>query len=618
MKLAIRRTLFLAGTALVTLPAFALAEPPAALDRVPMNAVVAVGVRSIESFDARLGKLFDELKLGQDGEMGEARKLLKTPGLNPKGSVAIAVFADAEKDAKKAAKADAKPAKGQAAKDKAAEEQDDDMMDDEGDQPPMVIIVPVTDYNAFIKHFGAAEGAKGVVELTPPADAEGFEGEMYAKDLGGGYAALSPKKDIVEKFEGKGGNMAAHSKAMGKVGNRISDSSETIVVANIPLLAPKIREGVKKAKDQMNQMAQMGGGQGPGEGATKLMDVVSEGFLKDAQVGIVGLGLDESGVWIDIGAQFKDGSEVGNFFKGNGNAGAFIAKLPDQPFLLAGGYDTSDAGIKKLMKNATELMTPKDGKGDDPMGMFKTLIAKLDQINGAAMILGQSPGGITGGLLSNTSTYISTSDPAGYSAAVKEMMTSMNGKTIAGSTYTSTYEVGVLDIGGTKVDKYSTIATIDPNAENAMQLQQAQMMMFGPAGGASGYTAILDKGIITTMAPSKNLVTAALESAKGNKSLGGNKDLQAVAAKLPANRSFEAYIGIKSILDMAAPFMGGGKPMPATLPPIGLGGTTNDSGTHVRIFVPTAVIATMKDTFGGKDEEPEAAPADNSGKPPRF
>ncbi len=614
MTLAIRKTLFLAGTALVALPAFALAEPPAALDRVPTDVVMAVGVRSIETFDARLGKLFDDLKLGQDGEMAEARKLMKTPGLNPKGSVAIAIFAD-PKDGIKAA---AKDAKGKAAKGKAAEEQDEDMMDEEGNEPPMVIIVPVTDYNVFVKHFGAAEGAKGVVELTPPADAEAFQGEMYAKDIGGGYAALSPKKDIVEKFEGKGGNMAEHAKALGKIGNRISDSAETIIVANIATLAPKIREGVKKAKDQMSQMAGMGGQAGNIEGAQRLMEVVSEGFLKDAQIGIVGLGLDEGGVWIDIGAQFKDGSEVGNFFKGNGNASSLVAKLPDQPFLLALGYDTSDAGIKKLVKNAWELMKPKEDDANDALGMMASMVTQIDKLGGMSMVIGQSPGGITGGLLSNSSMFISSSDPASYVAMTKGMLTSMNGKTIAGSTYQSTYEVGVLDIGGTKVDKYSTIATIDPNAENAMQLQQAQMMMFGPAGGASGYSAIVDKGIVTTMSPSKTLMTAALESAKGNKALGVNKDLQAVAARLPANRSFETYIGIKSILEMAAPFLGGGKPMPATLPPIGLGATTNDSGTHLRIFVPTAVIATMKDTFGGQDEEPEAAPAEKSDKPPRF
>ena len=41
MKCAIRKTLLLAGTALGSLPALALAEPPAALDRVPGDAVVA-------------------------------------------------------------------------------------------------------------------------------------------------------------------------------------------------------------------------------------------------------------------------------------------------------------------------------------------------------------------------------------------------------------------------------------------------------------------------------------------------------------------------------------------------------------------------------------------------
>lgn len=605
MKLAIRKTLLLAGTALATLPAWVLASPPAALDRVPTDAVMAVGVRSIESFDARIGKLFDELKIGQDGELVVARGLMKTPGLNPKGSVAIAIFADPKDGAKPAAKP--------------AGQEDDEMMDEPAAEPPMVIIVPVSDYNAFITHLGAADGAKGVVELTPPADAEGVEGQMFGKDIGGGYAALSPVKEMVEKFEGKGGNMAAHAKSLGKVGNRISDSSETILVANIPALAPKIRDGVKEAMGQMAMMAQMGGGAAPGEAQQKMMQSVSEAFLRDAQVGVVGLGLDDGGVWLDFGAQFKEGSECGDYFKGNGNVGSIVAKLPDQPFLLAGGYDTSDPGIKKLIKNWADMVMPKDGKADGAMGMFKPIIAKLDRVGGGAMIMGQSPGGITGGMLSNSSIYVATSDPAGYVAAMKEITTGVNGKTIDGATYQSSYEVGAIEIGGVKVDKYSSMVQIDPNSENAMQMQQAQMMMFGPAGGASGYTAIVDKGIVTTMSPSKNLMAAAMASAGGTKALGANKDLQAVAAKLPANRSFESFVGVKSILEMAAPFMGGGKPLPASLPPIGMGGTTNDSGLHMRMFVPTTVITTLRDLFAGPgDGAQEDAPAENGDKPPRF
>ena len=81
----------------------------------------------------------------------------------------------------------------------------------------------------------------------------------------------------------------------------------------------------------------------------------------------------------------------------------------------------------------------------------------------------------------------------------------------------------------------------------------------------------------------------------------------------------ESFIGVKSILEMAAPFMGGGKPLPATLHPIGMGGTTNDSGIHVRMFMPTAVITTLRDMFAGPDEGgEEGAPADNGDKPPRF
>jgi len=93
MKTAMRRMLVLAGTALVTMPAWA--DVPAALDRVPTDALLVAAIRDLDQFDARVGKMMKDLNVPQDqGPTAMAFKLLKTPGLNRKGSMAVAMFAD--------------------------------------------------------------------------------------------------------------------------------------------------------------------------------------------------------------------------------------------------------------------------------------------------------------------------------------------------------------------------------------------------------------------------------------------------------------------------------------------------------------------------------------------
>ena len=69
----------------------------------------------------------------------------------------------------------------------------------------------------------------------------------------------------------------------------------------------------------------------------------------------------------------------------------------------------------------------------------------------------------------------------------------------------------------------------------------------------------------------------ALEAAKSGSGLTSDAGLKDVQSQLPADRSFEAQIGVKSIMETVIGFMGmmGGGPanfnVPQDLPPIGLG-----------------------------------------------
>lgn len=609
MSFSATRLTVLAGTALLCLPAWA--DVPGALDRVPTDAVMVAAIRDLDQFHARFGKLLKDLNVPtDDSKFGMALALVETPGINRKGSMALAMMPEA------------KPEKGAAAMDEGgdAEEETDE------EAGPLVMVIPVSDYGAFVKAFGGEAGAGAIVELTGPKDSDAFSGPMFAKDIGGGYAAMGPVKGVVEKFDGSGGHLAAHTKTLGVVGGRIADKADTIIVANVVAVGPKVREGFAGMKQQFEMAMAMAGNAGQGgAGMMTIADAAVENFLRDAQVGIMGLGLDDGGVWMDLGAQFKDGSETAKLFQGKGKAGAVTGRLPDQPFLLAMGLDTSAPGVKQILRNLAKASVPPAGApGGGMPNMAADLAKSIDTINGYSMVIGTSPGLMSGGLLANASFYCSTNDPAGYIRMMNDTMTAMNGKTVEGMTYKCSYEPGAATIAGVKVDKWSSQMTIDPNAPTAMQAQQVQMMMFGAQGGPGGFMATIDKGVVGTMSQNTPLMTSALESALGKKGLSDNADVKSASEKLPADRTAELFIGVRAIIDLIGGFVPGlAEKAPATLPPIALGMVTSDGGTHLRIYVPIQVITTVKsigEGMGGEEGEmdPEEAPAPEGGKPPRF
>lgn len=602
MRATVKRLFLLAGSAACF--STALADIPAALDRVPANAPVAMAVQNIEKFDAKFKKLTAVFGPAAEAnpDMAAVASLLNTPGLNRSGSLAVAVMEDPGKPEGAAAP---DPMNG------------DDMLQN----GPVVVIVPVTDAAKFIEAFGGDPKAftkDAVLELDGPADAPEFPGPMFAKDLGGGYIAMGPMKDVVTKFDGAAGRLAAHTTALGATGKRIADSADWLIVSNIAAIAPAVRQNMQDMKQQAAAAMQMAGG--GNEQMLDLADSAANAFLRDAQVGVVGFGIDDGGVWVDLGAQFKEGSEASKLMQGKSGADKLTGRLPNQAFIFAGSIDSSQPGVRSMLGDALKAAAAgtAENKGPAGPGIWADLGKMVEKLDGSSFLVGTSPGGIMGGLLANSVAFVATKDPATYTGVLKQAAKDFNGKTIDGITYTTTYEEGAAEAGGAKIDKYSMLGQVDPNSPMAMQMQQAMMMMYGAAGGPSGFVAPVEGGVIQTMTPNTPLVTAAMESAKTGKGLSEHAELKAVADKLPANRAMEMFIGVRSILDMIGPFLPIAADAPAVIPPIGMGLAATEGGGQFRVYVPNAVLETIAGFAEEAAGEEMDAPADDAGKPPRF
>lgn len=564
----------------------ALALPPAS-DRVPASAAMMIVVPSLERFEATANLLQTTFGMEMDSGPFEGLAMaMGLEGLNKAGSAALAIIA------------------GPAG------------LDFESEVPPMILVVPVTDYAKFVGALGGDGGAP-VTEITIDPD----QPKGYARNLGGGFVAMGPVRELVEGFKGQAGQNAAHDRLIGPAGKAVADSSDVVFIANLASLEPKMREGMEEFRGQMEMVGMMTGQNMAGNLA--VMDAVMGGILRDGQAGIIGFSATDAGMKLDLAAQFKEGSPSAGYFGAKGNTGGLLSRVPSQPVLFALALDTTSAGIKKIFRDMTDITTKIDPDAAEAAGMTAAMMKSIEKMDGMVFQWGASPA-MMGGMFVNALSYVKTSDPAGYTAAMKQTMTAMNGKTIQGLTYQTTYKSAARDVGGVKADEWALRMQADPNDPNAQQMQAMQMGLFGMEGGPSGYLAPAKDGLVMTYSKNSALLEQALNAAKGSGGYGAEAGVKTVAAMLPAGRTIEGYIGVKSILDMVIGFaamMGGGPvdmQVPADLPPVGLGGTTDSGGVRLAVFVPGQVIQTFKEFVeqmeGGGDD---MAPPEKAGQP-RF
>ncbi|GEM_PF-643138 len=617
----------------------AWADMPKVLDHVPKDAALVATIDNIGGFEKKLEKwsetmgIFENaISLGGDNPIEQIKSITGTAGLNKSASAAFFAIKkpQAEINAAKAKDVAEKAAKGvvDAAKQDADSHDDDADMTDEEFNDSMIgddaedrfeqmmdpfMLIPVSDYAAFVKALGAngsegIMGTKGIVEIK--IDDE----QAFAKDIGQGYALLSKEKAPLERIAVAtlAGNMNSYTQAMGVNGKNISDRADVMLIANIPMLQADIQEGMKMLEDGAGN--QIIPGMEQAKQAFEMMKVLGENFARDASVGIAGLGLGEGGMWIDLGTQFKNGSELAGLFQEKGDTNRLLSRLPQQEFLLATVMDTAAPNIKKMIgeyiKMSAKMMdgaaagNPQQAEMAKAMqrlfGPFSDMTAHADKSDGVAMVMGSTPGGLMGGLFVNTIAYTETKQPAQLGEALKKAFTaSPNGEKIGPITIKTTYKENSDEFAGVKVSKWGMQMQADPNDPEGTQVAMMSGFIFGPRG-LGGYIGQVENGFVTSYSDNKLLMTNALEVAKSGKGLSLDADLILAQSVLPANRTVEFHIGVKPILETVQGFagmMGGGGDweVPEKVSPISMGITTYGGGMHTRIYVPNDVVSALKE-----------------------
>jgi hypothetical protein len=552
--------------AVLTLSASALtaiAGTPAALDRVPADADVVVGVSNLADFLTDMDQ-FNQL-MGPNAQpefMFVTAMVRGMPGVNLDGSAAIILDLPADPAA--------------------------------GGEPVVVALIPVSDFAAFSQNRAADNG---LVTLAFP------DAEVFARDLGGGMAVISDNADAARAYDATKGKAKAHADRLGGAGNRLVDSSEVSILLNADSLRPYLDQAVVGMKQQGEMVAMMGGEQAA-VGFNSFLTIATTA-INDLAASAMGFSFNEAGMNYDLALQFKPESKSSSYFAKGGKTTGLLNHLPAGPYMFAAALDTSSPAVAKLAEAvaAWKATLPAEMQNQMGMTMGQMSLKDLNQLaSGVSFVMGSTPGLMGGGLFANTTQFIQTKEPGTYRQAMLSTLNATNGQSTNGVTINTTVSPDAVTIDGVNLTSYAATIKVDPEAAAAMGGAMPGMdptmimqMVFGPTGGPAGYLAEVKGGVVQTMSQGPELTRRALTAAKSGEGLGADDRVKRIAGSLQDGRVAEIFIGVDEILNMVGPMamMFGAIPefQPVqAMDPIALGLTSDAGGFTGRVHIPSATF----------------------------
>lgn len=491
-------------------------------------------------------------------------------------------------------------------------------LDDEVIEPPILVLLPVTDYGQWLSSFGPDVQAEGVAEIETPMG-------MPAYVRGAGkYAVMSPTRALVEAYSPQENAAAHYKKRVGAVGAGVIERAQVFAVVDFESLAPlkqQIIEGMTEAiSEQMAMAGAMGMGLPMADQVSEMNAALVSMLLDECSAVVAGMRFSERGMAMDFAIQTKEGSEIGALLPGAAESRNLLAGLQDAPFMFAMSLDYGGVKIGPLMDALRgRLGLDEDAAGDDAAQPGMMPMSNIwRNTDGVAMAVYPSPGGLVGGLLSR-SIFMMSGDSARIMTMFRELMSqTTTAEGMGGVQVSAEYTQNAAEIAGVKADAYSVRMSGPP--EMTAQIQQMQQMVYGPAG-LQGYVLPVKGGIIQTTSRNSELVEKTLASMRGEApGLGANRVLAAVDAMLPPNPSMRFYLGLGAISNTVGPLLAMGVPgldiaELKALPPIGMGASIAGGGLVGSMVVPAPVlkaIAEMAQQFGpdlmGGEEGEEEPP----------
>lgn len=612
----------------VAAPALAAAAPPLAtlFDAAPADAEVVWAVPTLRGFSDRIATFAAETGLERHApDLADAldafkREMSLNRGLDDDGPLLVAVSGLA------------------AAMDAAL----DDNPDNDDLEPAAVLLVPVSDYAAFVSGMDGDPAA-----ATTPVMLDGKRG--FARKVPG-YAVIAGTAEAAEAYAA-GAEGAALTEAVGPQAAPWFERGQSLVYVDVAAMAPSLKAAVARGIDEMNREMQEGA---PAQAAMIVPMMTAYAGLLDGLIDgtdklALTLDLDGGGLGLTVGGRLNAGSEMAKMLRpapedqADGGEASLLTRLPDQPYLFAAAADLTRLDMTALgdaVRGVAAELKAAAGNADAaaagglPIEQMVDLYVEMLQVAPDATAMGSvmyapEPAAMMGGGFFNQLSVTKTADAEGALDRQQAVMAKMNDLTIpmpamgggdqpgGEMSFETTYTEKALEIEGTRVDQFQVKTVLPP----AMMQQFGPMAMVMGNAGSGGYLAAKDGHVLGTTVTDPQLVTRGLKALEADDGLGAAAALSTLRdEELPAGASMEAWLSVRGIANTVNPFLmmfaQGGEQLnvPADLSPVAMGAAGDPEGLVLRLFVPTDVVRFGVDTFDQFAPEAMDGGPDNRGR----
>jgi hypothetical protein len=463
--------------------------------------------------------------------------------------------------------------------------------------PEPLVLLPVTDYDVFLKNFPDAETKDGISTITWPAD--DMATPAYVAKMGA-FAAISPSRAIV----------TAKPAATKLEGLAAKEMAEKDVVAYVNFKGFRMQAvqalgfGRMMAVGQIDQMVK-----GGGDDKAKYAPVVKaaadqlfnglDHFINETQAMTYGVSLSDEGVQVTYMAEFEAESYLGGLVKKWNSPAASIAGLPQGQHAVTGAL-TLDSGtiVQVLDDAASPVVVEVQRLGDEGKPFLDYYQTLKDACTSTK----------------SESFAISASDGAVGKSPIFESVVVMNGDaeklvTLQRNVVTQQLEVQKRFVpAGTPMpevkveDKAMTVngvqlsrMTTKVDAQGGGPQEQMVKAMYGEEGLSVLFGKVAPDKAIVVRSGDQQKIAAAIDAAKAGAPLM-DAQTQQVAARLPSNAFTMVFIHGEPAMKLAGRVseMVTGIPVkmqiPPNTPPIGMTMATDGSAVRGDIFVPSALV----------------------------
>jgi hypothetical protein len=472
-------------------------------------------------------------------------------------------------------------------------------------KPAVVLLVPVSDYAAFLTNFKDAKTEGGITEFTKDGETQ------FVSDWGGGYAAMAQTK---EHLGMKGNGVTVNAAAAKELA-----SKDVVVWANVPelnkALAPKLAEErpkiLDKAEEELKNNPDTAKYAGVARAAAGQFLTAAETFLSNAQGATLTFDIGETGINTSVAAEFAADSYLGKFASGlKGKSTASLTTgLPVAPYIVFGGGALNGGTIGGLVKDLAGPILAEVAKVEgagEAAGQFDKLMGSMDKLMASAemtsfaMYAPRAPIGTES--LFQFATFV-RGDAKAYMDGMKQYgeVSAVMAKLMAGGAtpMTTEYKAANRTLDGITFDSILMSPKKDPTPEEVPMVQM-MTMMYGPSGMSSDFGMVDEKTVVAGTGLNDANLSALIAAAKaGGDPIGAKANVKSTAAALPENPSVVFYFALDELIRTGVMYAQQfGLPVPAPqipedLPPIG--GALTADGTTIRVdgHVPTELMQSI-------------------------